>query len=272
MVHSQNKILLIVEGKKTAPNLFEGFQKVRWNESKFEIIDINTNIYALYQKIKKLNEDFYADSTSTIEVLKEILESQNRYDDAQILNNKYPYIYLLFDFEYQDNHYDLNNKYTILNEMLNYFYDETENGLLLINYPMIESYRDCKEPLPDKNYINNYISTKDVSGGKYKEIVGNRGINKNVKSKFTIEMFEGLFFQNLIKTKMVIDGELTLPTYDEFMNYLEGIDVLEKQISLISDKEVIAVLCTCLFIFVSYFGKDYYENILEKFKSFITQQ
>ena len=49
MVHSQNKILLIVEGKKTEPNLFEGFQNVIWNESRFEIIDINTNIYALYQ-------------------------------------------------------------------------------------------------------------------------------------------------------------------------------------------------------------------------------
>lgn len=38
--------------------------------------------------------------------------------------------------------------------MLDYFSDETENGKLYINYPMIESLKYTKE-IPDANYRPN---------------------------------------------------------------------------------------------------------------------
>ena len=48
MVHSKNKILLLVEGNKTEPNLMKRYAKLLENEFKLEIISFETNIYVLY--------------------------------------------------------------------------------------------------------------------------------------------------------------------------------------------------------------------------------
>ncbi|MCM1557147.1 MAG: hypothetical protein NC087_06395 [Anaeroplasma bactoclasticum] len=261
MAHSQNKILLIVEGEKTEPKLFSQLEKVKWNQScELQIVDIRTNIYSLYQAIKNLNEGFIDDSTSTIEVLRQILKDNNRLEEAEKLEDKYPYIYLFFDLEIQDNHYL--DKKTILEEMMKYFYDETENGLLLINYPMMESYRDYKEPLIDPNFKNLFISIEDVLNKKYKSIVNERGTNKNF-SKYTAEEFELLFLQNLLKANFLITNEYAAPSYDFFVEIVTGKFILDTQFDFIDKENKIAVLCTCLFVFVYYFGKDYYNKLIK---------
>ena len=84
MVHSKNKILLLVEGNKTEPNLMKRYAKLLENEFKLEIISFETNIYVLYQNIRLLNENFDMDSTSTIEVLKSILKERM----LKLINNQ----------------------------------------------------------------------------------------------------------------------------------------------------------------------------------------
>lgn len=263
MAHSQNKILLIVEGKKTEPRLFGQLEKVKWNQTcELQIVDIRTNIYSLYQTILNLNEGFMKDSTSTLEVLRQILKDNGRIEDAEKLENRYPYTYLFFDLEIQDNHFS--DKKSVLKEMMEYFYDETENGLLLINYPMIEAYRDYKEPLIDPNYKNLFISVEDLKNKKYKSIVNNRGTNKNF-SKYTAEEFELLFLQNLLKANYLLANETDVPIYDFFVKMTAGQSILEKQFEFILKEEKIAVLCTCLFVFVYYFGKEYYNELIQCF-------
>lgn len=260
MAHSRNKILLIVEGEKTEPKLFEQLGKVKWNQSsELQIVDIRTNIYSLYQSILNLNEGFIDDSTSTIEVLRQILINNGRIEDAKRLEDKYPYIYLFFDLEIQDNHYE--NKKSVLKEMMKYFYDETENGLLLINYPMIESYRDYKEPLIDPNYKDLFVKVVDVLNKKYKSIVNLRGTNRNF-SKYTTKEFELLFLQNLLKANHILGNDFIAPEYDSFEKIIMGQSVLEKQFEYITTENKIAVLCTCLFVFVYYYGKGYYEKLV----------
>lgn len=267
MAHSQNKILLIVEGEKTEPKLFSQLEKVKWNQScELQIVDIRTNIYSLYQAITNLNEGFIEDSTSTIEVLRQILKDNDRLEDAEKLEDKYPYIYLFFDLEIQDNHYSDNlEKKAILLEMMKYFYDETENGLLLINYPMMESYRDYKEPLIDLNYRELFISVEDVINKKYKSIVNERGTNKNF-SKYTSEEFELLFLQNLMKANFLLTKNYDAPNYDFFVKIVTEQFILDTQFDFIVKEKRIAVLCTCLFVFVYYFGKDYYKELIQRSK------
>lgn len=85
------------------------------------VVSFGTNIYVLYQSIKSLNSQFGSDSTSTLEMLKSILkerklkldEIKNSEElaeinsDLKILEDKFPYIYLLFDLEMQDNHFEI---------------------------------------------------------------------------------------------------------------------------------------------------------------------
>ena len=267
MVHSQNKILLIVEGAKTEPRVFERIEKVKWNESSsLDIVPIGTNIYSLYQTIEKLNADFNDDSTSTIEVLKQILKDNKRFDELPKLEQKYPYIYLLFDFEYQDNHFE--NKKEILLKMMNYFSDETDNGLLLINYPMIESYRDYKEPLPYKDYKELTIPVRVVKDLEYKSLVDKRGTAKNY-SKYNLKDFELIFIQNLMKANYVANGMYEVPDYNEFIYLVEGKNILDGEFKYVDDKDEIAILCTSIFIFIYYFGKKYYSDVISKYNEVI---
>lgn len=264
MALSQNKILLIVEGEKTEPKILEQIGMVKWNEtSKLEIIHLGTNIYSLYKTIENLNIDYNSDSTSTIEVLKQILKDRNRDSDLEKLQQKYPYIYLFFDFEFQDNHYDEKDKKKVLLDMMNYFSDETDNGLLLINYPMIEAFRDYKEPLPNIEYKELSISIDDVK--KYKSIVNDRGTNKNY-SKYNLYDFELIFIQNLMKANYIANGDYCIPLYDEFINIVKGENVLNGQFDWIKDNNSIAILCTLIFTFIYYYGKDLYENIVNKYR------
>ena len=267
MAHSlsKNKILLIVEGKKTEPNLFKriGEEKINKDNVELSIIDIRTNIYALYCKICNLDKDFFAGASSTLDVLRDILIDEGRSAEAlQLATEKFPYVYLLFDFEYQDNHFDSQTKEQILKQMMNHFSDETENGLLLINYPMVESYKDYKEPLPYDRYKELYVLVEDVLDRKYKQIVDKRGTSKHMRD-LTYEDIELIFVQNLCKANYIVNNKYEMPTYDTFQELVSGYTLLDKQLSNIGNG-FIYVVCTCMFIFTYYYGKEYYERIIEK--------
>ena len=263
MEHLQSKVLLLVEGQWTEPKIFKQLENIKWHkDAKLEIVHLGTNIYSLYKAIENLNIDFGNDSTSTLEALKMILKNNNRQNDLLKLQGKFPYIYLLFDFEYQDNLYE--NKKDILLKMMNYFSDETENGLLLINYPMIESFKDYKEPLPDKNYKDLSINTTLVKDNKYKSIVNDRGTVKNY-SKYTILDFELIFLQNLMKANYIVNDYYAIPDYNQFIDFVVGKSILEKQFEIINNSQHIKILCTSIFIFVYYYGKDYYNYIIDTY-------
>ena len=263
MAHSQNKILLIVEGEKTEKNVFERLSKIKINNSQLEIIDIKTNIYVLYQMIKEINAGFDFDSTSTIEVLREFLKSHRRYDDLEKLKGNFPYIYLLFDFDFQDRCFPKSEKEKILRDMLIHFNDETENGLLLINYPMIESYRDCDANLEYKDFPNLLVSLNDIETKGYKNIVHDRGNTLDV-NKYTINNYEKLLLQNIMKGNFIINGKYLVPNYEYFLDsILLGSKILEHEFEYVNEGNI-SILCTAFYLLVSYFGKKYYNYITTK--------
>ena len=259
MAHSKNKILLIVEGAKAEPELMNRYKDVlNTDELNLEIISFKTNIYVLYQSIKKLNYDFNdMDSTDTIDVLKSIFIKQGRNEEALLLEDQYPYIYLLFDLDFQDSHRP--NKKEIILEMMHYFSDETEHGLLLIDYPMVEAFRDYHKPAPDPLYSTKSISIHELT--QYKKIVKERG-NRSKLSYFGKKAFLAIFKQNLMKANQIVEGKYVLPSYLKFKEYVLGNSILDNEFLSIEKEEKILVLCTALFIYPYYFGKEYYEKII----------
>ena len=95
----------------------------------------DAEIYQLYKSLKKEELDF-----DMVELLKERSE-----ENAELLKDytrdSFAYIYLFFDY---DAHSTLADDDKI-KEMLNYFDNETENGLLYISYPMVEAIRHYKD-------------------------------------------------------------------------------------------------------------------------------
>ena len=262
MAHSQNRILLIVEGAKTEPKLFKKLSSIKWNEkAEISIIDIKTNIYPLYNKMVKYDQDFFLGSSSTIEVLKEMLRSEGRTLDLEKLNDSFTDTYLFFDFEYQDKIIPDEKKHDFLISMQNYFSNETENGLLLINYPMIEAYRDFIPPAPSPSFRDRDIEICFVKDKKYKQIVGGRGFDYDIKN-YNLNMFEGIFIQNVMKANYLLNNDYSMPEYNIFINnFVYGTCLLDLEFDYINKYLKISILCSCIYIFVSYFGKSYYDSL-----------
>ncbi len=82
---------------------------------------------------------------------------------------------------------------------------------------------------------------------------------------YTLETFEKLFIQNLAKANYMVNRKLECPIYEGFLMLVEGKNILEKQFEYIKTNLEIKVLCTCLFIFIYYYGKGYYNKVTRKY-------
>lgn len=151
-------ILFVFEGKEREPQLYRAIESLFFpKETDTIVCSFGNNIYELYRQITQLGE-----GADIVSVLREHLEGQ---EDNPLKNittsSAFAEIYLFFDY---DLHHclpldEINRR---LREMLVMFDDETTNGKLYINYPMIESIRYTKE-LPDADYYL-YTIPKDQCG------------------------------------------------------------------------------------------------------------
>lgn len=151
-------ILFVYEGKEREPQLYRALERLFFpKETDAIVCSFGNNIYELYKQIALLGE-----GADIVSVLRERMEGceDNPLKDITT-SSAFAEIYLFFD-------YDLHHRLPLeeinrrLREMLVLFDDETTNGKLYINYPMIESIRYTKE-LPDANYYL-YTIPKDQCG------------------------------------------------------------------------------------------------------------
>lgn len=129
------KILLLIEGEKTEKSFFENYNKSFLGKD-VEIVSLRCNIYSLYQLMKSYDFD--------IEIEKAILEAPNcsETDKAKVRGKKFPSKYCIFDFDFQENSMSSKGKIDAVNKLIELFNNDTEYGLLFINYPRFESIRE----------------------------------------------------------------------------------------------------------------------------------
>lgn len=152
-------ILFVFEGEEREPQLYRSLEKLFFpKETNAIVCSFGNNIYELYKQITLLGE-----GADIVSVLREQLEGSEENPLKDITTSSaFAEIYLFFD-------YDLYHRLPLdeinrrLGEMLVLFDDETTNGKLYINYPMIESIRYTKE-LPDADYYL-YTIPKNECGG-----------------------------------------------------------------------------------------------------------
>lgn len=152
-----NRILFVFEGKKREIRLYNTMKYLFLDNSNHDseiIISYCSNIFSLYNKMLQ-----YGDEADIVHILKEEkCHCSKGKDELDKINYSYQIsqIYLFFDYDLQQkNQY---NKLTVqeqneyIKNLIDYFSEETLNGKLYINYPMIESIRYFKNPLPDDQY------------------------------------------------------------------------------------------------------------------------
>jgi hypothetical protein len=140
-------ILFVFEGARREPMLFESIKYLFFDKGTDTIVySFGNNIYNLYKQIMELG------TGDIVSILREIHRDSKENPFKDISNSSdFAEIYLFFDYDLQHKFLSLEEINRRLRDMLKLFNDETSNGKLYINYPMIESIRYTKE-LPDNNY------------------------------------------------------------------------------------------------------------------------
>lgn len=111
------------------------------NKKTKEFLAFQAKIYALYQEMK---------SNEGLDIISLVKERAKDIKDNKTFmkldKGGFSEVYLIFDLDPHDTQYEYNN----IMEMIKYFDNETENGKLYINYPMMESLKHFKS-IPDYN-------------------------------------------------------------------------------------------------------------------------
>jgi hypothetical protein len=155
-------ILFVFEGKEREPRLFDTIQRLFFPKENTTIVcSFGNNNYELYRELSAL------DGAGDLVFL-----LQKRYEGA--LDNPFrdvgnasdfSEIYLFFDYDFHNGNLSLEQMNGQLAEMLSLFDDETDNGKLYINYPMIESIRYTKR-LPDMDFYQYSVSREQCRNFK----------------------------------------------------------------------------------------------------------
>lgn len=254
----ESNILIIVEGAKTEPQFFNQLSKV-FNQ-KFEIYYLGTNIYTLYKRMKEI--DFNGDLKS---ILIEIHPEKR-----EMLSKKFAYTYLIFDCDVhhpkKDDKRSLDSivmeNFNKLSEMSEYFVDETDPsiGKLYINYPMMESFRDCDEFF-DEQYSSASVAITELS--TYKSRVAKRKICSIHVDQYTRSQFTLLILQNIYKLNKILFNLWDKFSYEEYQNYSNTKTILLKERELVEKNKTLSVINTSLFIITDFYGNrnGFYDSL-----------
>ena len=197
---SPSRIAIIVEGARSEPPIFENLRKLFFSGAdeaeavSLEIIQFPFcgNIYNFYDLLpheELAKEGATSLSVDTIPLLqdrvKNFCQNGNRggllpgfteEDVGRLLSykrNDFAQLFLFFDIEQQDPRGD---KDKIVRLLTNVFSNETDNGKLYINYPMVEALRDIRKE--DACYHDCLVPISDIKS--YKKLVGTRTCLTNV--------------------------------------------------------------------------------------------
>ena len=140
-------ILFIFEGDEREPRLYRTLERLYFPKQNDNIIcSFGNNIYDLYNELHEYDGD-----GDIVALMRERLADRGDATLDGIRNSDISEIFLFFDYDFQNSQLSLEEINRRVEEMLALFDDETDNGKLYINYPMIESIRYTKE-LPDDAY------------------------------------------------------------------------------------------------------------------------
>lgn len=153
-------ILFVFEGAEREPKIFKSLERLFFGKGERIVCSFGNNIYEVYRQLKELGGD--GDIVS-------ILRENNAQLPLGVKSSDFSEIYLFFDYDFQNTNLTLAEMNGRLQEMLEMFDDETDNGKLYVSYPMVESLCYTKE-LPDDHFVEYAISRRDCMERSFKDL------------------------------------------------------------------------------------------------------
>lgn len=222
-------------------------------------------MYAIYQYMKREGFD--------VNVKDVAAELSHDSRDKAVLQNDFADTFLVFDCDphHTDNRADaranlreivLRNLDRVM-EMAEHFNDSTDptKGKLFVNYPMVESFRDCDDFF-DPAYEKASVAIDQIAS--YKQRVSARKLCRLHPNAFTQEQFESLCRMNVFKLASVNGWGFQGIGYPHFLDASEPASVAAIEAETTLSNGLMPVLNTSLFLPLDYFGNrnGYYERVV----------
>lgn len=239
-----NNILFIFEGPKTEKSITDNLIKFFVNENTVVTCAYCTTIYKMYADI---SEDEFLDTfnlVKDIEANRETLKDYKRSDFAQI--------FMFFDYDgHATNACDKK-----LNDLLDFFNEETEKGKLYISYPMVEALKHIEE-------YNTFKELKIASADfkNYKKIVSDNCI-EHLKHfhLYDIETWNTVVETHLKKMNDLVNDTFTFPDA-----IIDQLTIFRKQLEKhINIYKTVAVLSAFPIFLHDYYGNEELRKRIEK--------
>jgi hypothetical protein len=230
-----NNILFIFEGPKTEKSITDNLIKFFVNENTVITCAYCTTIYKMYSDI---SADQFLDTfnlVKDIEANKDALKDYKRSDFAQI--------FMFFDY---DGH-ATNASDKKLNDLLDFFNEETEKGKLYISYPMVEALKHIESYDTFKDLI---FASQDFEN--YKKIVSDNCIETFKHFHlYDIDTWKTVIKSHLMKMNDIVNDKYQLP-----ISIIDQLTIFSKQIEKHINKDKTVAILSAFPIFLH----DYYGN------------
>jgi len=237
-----NTILFVFEGEVLEKQIFDNIKKNFFSKEKSTMLiaSFKAEIYQLYRQVK---DDEFLDIVELLKEKNPSLAEVNREDVSQI--------YMFFDYDgHASNASDI-----IVNDMLEFFNEETDQGKLYISYPMAEAIKDFDKTRSccyERCLIH---ARKNI---KYKEIVAMNSSFKNIK-KISSEDWNFIFQNTVKKAHCIVFDKFIYPEYKIFQKLIQPSIFENQDVKFIEPYEKVAVLSAFPLFILEYFGEKMYS-------------
>lgn len=239
---SKNKILFVFEGQKTEPAIHNKIKECFFSENTIITCVFGTVIYALYKDLKQ-DEDL-----EVFSLLKNRISALENHK-----KNEFSQIYLFFDYE----RHATNASDEKLENLLEIFDDETENGKLYLSYPMVEALKHYKD-------FESFKNITAICSENYKKEVNDFCKNNETGlidfNQYDKTILKELITAHLCKMNYIVNDDYSFPTQIhsqlEIFNYQKAKSI---------DKNNGASVLSAFPIFIhDYFGNEQTKNKLSQ--------
>jgi len=225
-------ILFIVEGETAEPKIIRRINKILNLDEDTNIYSYRTSIYELYEELKFDNY---------LEIALVLREKETIKRQCMMLSKEFVAIYLIFDFEPQHPKFDLEK----IKTMNKFFNDSLDKGLLLINFPMIESMRHIKW-MPDNEFIDRTVSKQEVL--RYKELVGNESNYTDI-NLYNMDIILQQITHHFIKLNYLVNQTKELPNFSQLTEIINGDELIQVEYQGYFDDKLLVVSTIYYYVF-----------------------
>ena len=247
----------IVEGEAREPQVIDNISKVFFKHGNFKIITLpaGENIYMLWKKLKA--DDF---DTDIIEVLRES-NKKIREQLEGLSRDDFSEVFLFFDYDAHQTNLRKSDDSDVINQMLESFDNETENGKLYISYPMVEALRDF-EAGKCGNGDNCFVEISNLA--EYKNISSKNSQNPHFRD-YDIDVWKEIIDVFSMKISCLL-GNVEVVSYDQYLDTAQPYDIFMREQALADNNKVFIISAFPEFL-VDYFGRKLWITCVKHTKN-----